>query len=297
MDPTRWNATRSERSLPDRAILPILEAGVIQIARGATVFEMTRLIGHELVVTPGRVQRELAGYPVPDPDWRALFVPLRWLPGLSFDGVPAEPGDALLSTGPCGYATKGSDRDILTIRARKTSLLDVRAALSDRPVDGLSIQDADLRAGLWSGRALKRIFLRSAMRPAGFEQSPGCLALSESRERILVSALSRTLLPHPDRGTEPRPANVIALRVVRLAEATVPTRPLSLVELCRAAGVSNAWPHRCFNEIRGMPPAQCMSRWRLKAAGDALLDRGLGAHLVMQVRLEFGVGNSGRSAQ
>jgi transcriptional regulator GlxA family with amidase domain len=115
----------------------------------------------------------------------------------------------------------------------------------------------------------------------------------------MIAALTAALLPVAEGTTEPRLGNVNPLRVVRLAEEAVrrkAERPVLLSDLCRAAGVSKGWLHRCFEEIYGMSPVQCMRLWRMTAARDALLDRGTGDGPVKQVALRFGFSNSGRFA-
>lgn len=289
----------SDRYLPGRSALPLLETGVIQIGRGAARFDITMLLGKDMAVVRQKVAPKLAGYVVPDPAWLVLFIPMHWSSDFIFNGVHAEPGDMFLSCSPSGYSTVGSDRDTLAIGVRTRVVIDACARLMGLHLEDLTLKDGIVGIRRASGQAIERLTLAFLQDPESIEKAPGCFLLSEAREIQLIEAVAAALFPGTEQQAERRMWNATPLRVVRLAEEAVrasPERPVSLADLCRATGVSNGWLHRCFDEIYSLSPGQCARRWRMTAARDALLDRGSEDALVKQVALRFGFSNSGRFA-
>ena len=74
-------------------------------------------------------------------------------------------------------------------------------------------------------------------------------------------------------------------------------RPVSLAELCDAAGISGRSPHRAFHSVLGIPPAAYALNWRLTRARQDLVSAHRGEACVTGIALSNGFSELGRFSQ
>ena len=294
---TNMHSCLSERFLLPRQEVPIVESGLIQIGRGQAEFETVRLLGHNLSIVRLKVAPKMSGYIVPDNAWMIVHFPLAWTSDFVFNGQIAEHGQAFVSVGRDGYSTVGTERDTIAVGVRKDSIANAIAALAGISSEQITYSDITLSTRSHEGRSFKTTLLNLTEQLDQSAFAPGRYNLNSTVEADLISSLASFLLPFVTNPSLERASHLDALKVVRQAEYAARSAShtqTSLADMCKAAGVSRAWLHRCFVEIYGMSPVRCLRLWRLTAARDTLLDLEQGAALVKETALQYGFRHSGR---
>lgn len=280
--------------------MPVKEAGIAFFDRGKPTLKSLKLSGRNLVLTRMSVFQSFAAYTVPDAAWLCLHIPLCWREEYLFDGRAMSLGEAILTSSPNGYFTKGRDRDALTIGLRKKSLCAAISAISGRPYEGLEFRHFVFRPNRQFLRAIAQQFLESQTEVLAARPEAANRCIEPSAETHIFDMLALEWINNDgshksSRDKSKRASDVVgqALTFSSANEGFVP----SLSQLCAATGVGQTRLFECFQEVQGMAPYTYFQAMRLDAAYHQLNDVERPPHSVKQVALALGFTKPSRFAE
>lgn len=277
--------------------LPVEESESVQLAPGTGDYVSRRICGRDLLILAYRWAPKLAIHTVPKKDWAVLLMSLNRRSEFVFNGRVSRPLDLFLSAGRDGYTTIGKDRVNIAIGIRKTRLISACAALAGIGAEDVRLRDLVLPPERDAGRRLRHALIGAAAPSEDEPLSRGQFALPEAPENDLISMLAAQIVPAVRSVPEANLFRAEALGVVRAAIAASKTLPTaSLADLCEAAGVSQRWLHKCFEDVLGVSPYRYIRLARLSRARELLLASDAKPPLVKSVSLSLGYRLSGRFA-
>lgn len=288
------------RKIASQAGLPVAESAVFQIGRGDATYDTVQLFGENLVIVRVGVAPKIGGYIVPDKDWYVVMFPISWRNDYFFNGHSADPGDAFFVEGNNGYSTVGSERDTIAVGVRKRVLHQTCAALTGIELADFHFFDRVFSTSTSSGSRLLNRLQRLTVSRNLSQISQDRYKLDAFAECDVIADLAMSLTPFLTQRDIPTFKGLNAIQVVRRAEASVRNHPQhcpSLADLCAATGVGKVWLHKCFDEIYGLSPMQCIRLFRLSKAREALLHPTRYPVMVKDAALQYGFANSGRFAK
>jgi AraC-like DNA-binding protein len=279
--------------------LPMRGVRIVQLGAGEQAAPSLHALDRDLILIHTHSKPLTVWEVLPDPDWIALTVPLRWKGDYMYNGLLAEPGDLFLWSGGDAYAARGADRVGLGVGLRRSRLNDTIGALLGGGRMGSTLEEGRIRPGAQAGNAMHRQLAAGIRRSLDAPLGNGCFRMPPSVANGLMSDLAFCLVAHAVSAREREPGRINARPVVRAAQdamaASGCVQP-SLSDLCAAAGVGQTWLHKCFVEICGVPPMAYLRARRLSTARDRLLDPETPPASVKDVSLSLGFINSGRFA-
>jgi AraC-like DNA-binding protein len=279
--------------------LPIRGVRIVQLGTGEQAAPSLHSVDRDLVLIHTCSQPLTVSEILPDPDWIALTVPLRWKGDYVYDGLLAEPGDLFLWSGGDAYATRGEARVVFGVGLRRSRLISTIGALLGGGRFGSTLEEGRIRPGAQAGKAMRRKLAAGIRSSLDAPLGNGRFRMPPSVANGLISNLATCLVAHSASARERDPGRINARRVVRAAQDAMDANGCvqpSLSDLCAAAGVGQTWLHKCFVEICGAPPMAYLRARRLSAARDLLLDPETPRVSVKDVSLSLGFINSGRFA-
>lgn len=280
--------------------LPAVEGDTVQLGRGGATFLSERVGGKDAILVRLRVEPRLVGSVVPDPEWLAILVPLRWRGKFLCNGEAYRPYDTFVSSGPNGYVTVGENRDTVVMGIRKARLQAACAALQGVPPEAVDFADLHLSLGPTTGSLLQRRTTRLTALSSEDVRDGGQARLGAVIESDLVTTIAALLTRHQFGGRCSTPTRLNALKIVRTASQTAdadPLRPPSLADLCAATGVGQTWLHKAFVDILGVSPMKFMRARRLTQARNMFRNPMQPAPSVKYAARSMGFAESGRFAR
>ena len=276
--------------------LPTREHELTQLGKGVATFQTTQACGRDVLLVGLRLEPLCAMHVVVDPEWYVLAAPVRWRGDFIFNGQQVQPGNLYIADQTEGWTTLGRERDTLCIGFRRERLRDACEALSGRPLATGGLPENKLSFATAQGDYLVKSIM--AVLPALTTRN-WRIALPPQVEADLLTTCA-LLLVEQDAWTEFRdPGRIASHAIVNRAKMALDDRypqPLSLAELCDAAGVGKSKLHDCFVETHGVSPMAYMRARRLNAAREWLLDPFDPPRSVKDVALALGFVNGGRFA-
>ncbi|SLN59486.1 Exoenzyme S synthesis regulatory protein ExsA [Roseovarius gaetbuli] len=130
--------------------------------------------------------------------------------------------------------------------------------------------------------------------------SPGKFALDAVVENDLFAEVADLIMAKTIEKSALSKLNLDPLRVVRAAESLFEDRlvnPMSIGDLCKAAGVGATTLNLCFNEIYGTSPMSYLHAKRITQARSIILAAESAPRSVKDVALSLGFTHSGRFAE
>jgi AraC-like DNA-binding protein len=279
--------------------LPIRGVRIVQLGAGEQAAPSLHAVDRDLVLIHTCSQPLTSSEILPDPDWIALTVPLRWKGDYVYNGLLAEPGDLFLWSGGDAYATRGEARVVLGVGLRRSRLISTIDALLGGGRMGSTLEEGRIRPGTQTASAMRRKLAAGIRGSLDAPLGNGRFRMQPSIANGLISDLASDLVAHSVSARERDPGRINARRVVRAAQDAMDANGCvqpSLSDLCAAAGVGQTWLHKCFSEICGAPPMAYVRARRLSVARDRLLDLETPPGSVKDVSLSLGFINSGRFA-
>jgi AraC-like DNA-binding protein len=277
--------------------LPLTESESVQLGRGTATYTSRRIWGRDLVILSYRVAPRLAIQSVPRKDWVVLIMSLNERSEFVFNGQAARPFDLFLSAGGDGYMSLGKDRCNIAIGMRRTRLIADCAALAGVEPEDIALRDLALPAEQDRDQRLRRALTAVAAQFCKEPLSEGEFEMPQGVENDLTALLAARVVPAVRRGRDADTFRIDALRVVRAATAASKSLPAcSLADLCRSAGVSQRWLHKCFVDVVGVSPYRYIRLARLSQAREQLLSSERRPAMVKCLALSLGYRLSGRFA-
>ena len=266
----RRNGVLDYRTLVE-PVLPVREVFVTQLEPGPSHVDVRLLRTENVAVVSARVFAKSTGVMILEPGYVGFG---SWFGGTDchINGERARATQIYLPGAQDGFYFRGGPRETTGVALRRKLLVDTVAALSGvdpedidfdlRVLDLMPPAAERFRAGLstlvWQacGSGLKTP-------PAGAAE-----AISDAFFGLVVDAY---LFARPDR---PRGRTRPPEQIVRMAEEkhfSAGGSPVSLADLCVAAGTSQSALYRAFHEVCGESPLAYFRKRRLATARSMLL--------------------------
>ena len=279
--------------------LPVEEEKSVQLSSGNAVWSSLWACGRDALLGWSVCEARLSLQVLPEPEWIVALLPDKLRNSYSFNGYEAKDGDLLVSTQRSGFITTSQNRSGYAIALKRSRLMATCSALRGSNLEESDLTDAVISLSESQHQSL--LTALSSLMNHSFENPIGAAryGLSEVVENDFYDRMARLLLPclvAPMKSTRPlaKALHVAAKATAVDHDAMVPP---SIADMCAAAGVGEAWLHKCFVEVYGTSPARYLLLRRLSKARERLLDRGNPPPSVKDVAIPLGFIEGGRFAQ
>jgi AraC-like DNA-binding protein len=279
--------------------LPVEEEKSVQLSRGNAVWTSLWACGRDVLLGRSACQARLSLQVLPEPEWIVALLPDKLRNSYFFNGYEAKDGDLLVSTQRRGFITTSQNRSGYAIALKRARLMATCSALRGSNLEESDLTDAVISLNESQHQSL--LTALSSLMNHSFENPIGAAryGLSEVVENDFYDRMAHLLLPclvTPTQSTRPLAK---ALHVVAKAAAVDHNVmvPPSIADMCAAAGVGEAWLHKCFVEVYGTSPARYLLLRRLSKSRERLLDRENPPLSVKDIAIPLGFIEGGRFAQ
>jgi AraC-like DNA-binding protein len=279
--------------------LPVEEQELVQLSPGNVVWTSAWICGRDVLLGRSVCKVRLSLQVLPEPEWIVALLPDKLRSSYVFNGYEARDRDLLVSTQRKGFITTSENRSGYAIALRRSRLKAACSALRGINVEESALNDAVISLSESQHQNLLKTlnFLMSHAfeRPIG----PARYGISQVVENDFYDTIARLLLPcvaGPTQSTHPpvKPLHVVAKAIAKDRDTMVPP---SVADMCAAAGVGEAWLHKCFVELYGTSPMRHLLLRRLSKARERLLDQENPPPSVKDVAISLGFIEGGRFAQ
>jgi AraC-like DNA-binding protein len=300
MHPGNWTSGREFRTYGAwRKQLPVREAEITQLGRGARNWKVQQANGRESMLARVQFGPRSSGYIVPSPSMTGIIIPIAWHCDYLLNGRISGVGDAFVVSASKGYAYVGENRDQFSVGLNTSGLSRSIAALNGVPDDEIEVSDCVVELGEIRGRELQRqIFL--ILQSSGPVHGTGDDAvLSEYAESQLLDTMAMAIVSDkPESAGSFCDMGRSALTIIRSALHAVAHahRVPTISELCAASRVGKTRLHESFISMFGISPMQYLRYTRLTRAREWLSNRESPPRSVKDVAFYFGFSNGGRFA-
>jgi len=279
--------------------LPLIEESITQLAAGLFSARVAIASAGDVVLYRAQPDLHSVGVSVLDPAYIALVIPMSWEGDYVINGRIADRSSIYLPTADEGAVyIRCARRDTVGIIVRRSRLIETLAALRGVHPDEVALQGPSLQLQPKDARSLR---LRLAAMFDTYCGSDASTAARESPERFAEEVFGIVadayLCARPgetvaNTGVE-RLAPIVRRAERRFVEANA--EPVSLADLCAAAGVGKSTLYRAFTQVCDAPPLEYFRRRRLTRARSLLIgadapDRGG----VKRAALDVGLTELGR---
>ena len=277
--------------------LPVSEFVFTQLGPGRFEIDSATAFADEVSLTRMYVEPLAAGAVVPDPAYVAFLLPLRSKGPYLFNGVELTPSSLCVAGGRNGYHTHGVGRESITVGLPRSRLTATIAAL--RGVDPEEVRLDDRVLNL-PPPVTARLRERLASIIADVARE-GCRWDSEQGRREIKSEVYQLYIDAYLDAQEP--AGGDARRVVRRSDIVrraeerfiaAGNQPVSLADLCAAAGVGRTSLQQAFIDLYGESPLGYFRKRRLTQAREALMLAPPARAAVKRAALDAGLTALGR---
>jgi AraC-like DNA-binding protein len=279
--------------------LPIAQQEEVQLSRGKASWISVWACGRDLLISRMVSTVRKVVRVVPNHEWIAVLISDNPKSEYVVNGHVAKERDLFVSTTGNGYSSIGENRSGFAIGLKRDRLTNTCAALC-----GVRCEESyltDVVISLSSNEHSRLLGSLDSVLEHSFNQpvEKGRYRISAVLENDLYDQIARLLLPSLAGPRRPSMPATKALEVVARATAVAkePDVPVSVADMCMAAGVGEAWLHKCFLEICGTSPARYLLLRRLFAARETLLDVENPPPSVKDVAISLGFREGGRFAQ
>jgi AraC-like DNA-binding protein len=231
-------------------------------------------------------------------DYTGILFPIRWRGEFLVNGAQVRPGEVYLPQGKVLFEVHGEERTTLGISMLREHFIATVAALQGVAPDDVPLDDGVLEVSpehAMSVRSSLAELLNRYCDPGNQEPLPAHSAEQLARQ---ITPILISLYLQARSAKIPTVRNAARLtRMVRTAEerfAAAQARPVSLADLCVAAGVSQVTLCHAFSVVCGSSPMAYFKKRRLTEARLALLRGEPKADLVKRAALGSGLTHMGR---
>lgn len=293
-----WKAESVLGFVDVRRKLPVKNQSLTQLGCGLLEANATVISGSDTAVyyaTIGNLSHVMTEL---NSGYTGILVPIRWRGELIINGAQVGPAEIYLPQEQVLFEAHGEERTTLGISMLREHLIATVAALQgvapdDVPLDGgaLELSPADMTSGRRSLTELLNRYVDSG------DHEPSTVHSAEQFARLITQILiSLYLLARTAKTPTVRRAARLTW-IVNTAEerfATAQAGPVSLADLCAAAGVSQVTLCHAFMVVCGSSPMAYFKKRRLTDARLALLRGDPETDLVKRAALGAGFTHMGR---
>lgn len=285
---------------PIGAQVPVVENSLVQIAPGPSVSGATIVsiggvtVGRATIKPPSVAITQLRQGDI------GFYVPLRWAGDLKFNGVAATPTAIHMPVDDVHYHIRGREREVIGCILPRARFVETVAALEGLEPDRLAMRDRALELAPDASERLRRglaaIIDRSLRAEAEATSRCDSFDFANAVFELMVEAyLHARPEPMPKSGHIRNPARIVRAAEERFAQAD--GNPVSLADLCAAAGVGKTALYLAFQDWCGVPPIAYFHKRRLAMARARLVSADAERGAVRQAALTVGLTEFGRFAR
>ena len=292
---TTWRDSRSPYYEPKRLGLPLREEIIVQVGSGEFAVDAKMASFEGIGLLSVGVGVESVGITVLNPDYIAFALPVRWAGEYIVNGEAASASDLYMPGDLDSFHLRSKSRVTQGVTIPRQAFIETIAALRGVGVEDVKLNDRKLLMRPAVG-ALLRVRL-AAILDGVCREGRQCTP-REVSEEVMGLMVDAYLSARPEleaqtqRGKRPD-------RIVRLSEErfmAAAGEPVSLADLCAAAGVSKSTLYPAFHRVCGESPLAYFHKRRLTQARSILISSEPQRGQVKQAALSVGLTELGRFA-
>jgi len=292
-----WHRDQLPEHAPVEARLPVAENSVTQIAPGPYGSGATIVSNTEVTAVHGIVRSRSVGVVTLKQGYTGFYIPLRWAGELKINGVIATPSAMHMPEEEVSYHVRGQERAMLGCILPRIRFVETLAALRGEDPEKLTLHERALELSPAASNRLRRrlaAILDKARRGELQTTSGGAPfdLTSVLFELVLDAYLDGRPEPMRKSGRVCNPGRIVRAAEERFAQAG--PNPVSLADLCVAAGVSKSALYLAFESWCSEPPIAYFHKRRLAQARSRLLNTEHRRGAVKNAALSVGLTELGR---
>jgi len=294
---TAWHRDQLPEHAPVEARLPVAENSVTQIAPGPCGSGATIVSNTEVTAVHGIVRSRSVGVVTLKQGYTGFYIPLRWAGELTINGVIATPSAMHMPVEEVSYHVRGQERAMLGCILPRIRFVETLAALRGEDPEKLTLHERALELSPAASNRLRRRLaaVLDKARRGELQTTSGGAPFDLTNvlfELVLDAYLDGRPEPMRKSGRVCNPGRIVRTAEERFAQAG--PNPVSLADLCVAAGVSKSALYLAFESWCGEPPIAYFHKRRLAQARSRLLNTEHRRGAVKNAALSVGLTELGR---
>ena len=267
-------ACRNDNSpdyVPKKVELPVKESYYVQVGRGEHVVDVQMATVGNIGLLRLGIGVEAVGINVFNPDYIGFALPVTWSGDYLINGELANKSAIYMPGDLDSFHLRSKSRVSLGVTMPREPFIETIAALRGVDTEDIMLNDRELRLSEAAGVEV-RARLTAIINEACSERvKRSQREISNEVIGLLTDAYLHALpesLSQAERISRPE-------RIVRLAEERFMAsdgKPVSLADLCAAAGVRKSALYRAFHNVCGLPPLTYFQKRRLMQARSLLVN-------------------------
>ncbi len=282
-----------------RRRLPLRRESITQLSSGEVRAVVTVVSGSAGSVYHARVRAPVASTLADlDAAYTGFVIPLSWDGRFVINGESASASSIYAPVDDTLFQVFGSNRETVAVALRREEFAATIAALKGVDTDDVRLDGGSIEV---PAAALARLKHSLASRLKEYTTAERRRALPADAHDILTRSIVESITDlylHARPAPTPRVRAAAKLgKIVRKAEErfeSAPSGPVSLADLCAAAGVSQGTLHNAFMAMCGDSPMAHFKKRRLTDARLALLEPKPNRRLVKSAAFDSGLTHLGR---
>lgn len=267
-------ACRNDNSpdyVPKKVELPVKESYYVQVGRGEHVVDVQMATVGNIGLLRLGIGVEAVGINVFNPDYIGFALPVTWSGDYLINGELANKSAIYMPGDLDSFHLRSKSRVSLGVTMPREPFIETIAALRGVDTEDIMLNDRELRLSEAAGvevRARLTAIINEACRERVKRSQR---EISNEVIGLLTDAYLYALpesLSQAERISRPE-------RIVRLAEERFMAsdgKPVSLADLCAAAGVRKSALYKAFHNVCGLPPLTYFQKRRLMQARSLLVN-------------------------
>lgn len=287
-EPITWRQDGAREYAPANHGLPVREESITQIGRGESLTDSTLISIGDATLFRVRIYVRSVGVTVLNPEFVAFAMPVSWCEGQTINGE--SPRSTRIYMPAESLYIRGDSRETLGVVLRRGRFIETVAALRGIAPEDVRLADQSVELTPAAAENLHRQL------NARLDKSPNSDGQQDLENALFGLMADAYLYARPEfasnasRVHQPR-------RIVRKAEEcfmAAEGRPVSLADLCAAAGVSKSTLYLAFHNLCGESPLAYFQKRRFMRARSALLNAAPERGAIKRAALDAGLTELGR---
>ena len=289
---TIWHARGLPDYTPVEAKLPVVQNTQTQVATGTQTNGATIVSNGEVTAAHTSIHSNSLGILVLKPGDTGFYVPFHWKGELRVNGTVATATAMHMPADGGLYHVRGREREILGCILPRSRFVETVAALRGIGPEDVTLHDHAMELAPRDAghlrRSLKLIIDRARHGNLGEQTPPKSFDLTQTLFELMLTTYLQVRPEKPVKSGRVRnPGHIVRAAEERFAQAGA--APVSLADLCAAAGVSKSALYLAFENWCGEPPLAYFHKRRLTQARSQLLCATPGRGAVKRAALDAGL--------
>ena len=288
-----WRDTKSPDYAPKTFGLPVREESIVQLGPGEFAADVQMATVDDIGLLLVGIGVESVGVSVFNPDCTGFALPVSWTGDYFVNGDPANPSNLYMPGDLDSFHQRSQSRVTLGVTVPRQPLIKTIAALRGVSIEDVTLNDRELRLGDAAGAQVRARLAAIIGEACGdrVKRSP-----REIHNDVFALLTDAYLCARPESRSQAewirRPERIVRLAEERFMESR--GEPVSLADLCAAAGVSKSTLYPAFQSVCGQPPLAYFQKRRLTRARSILFNAEPARGQVKQAALHLGFTELGR---